>query len=154
MPINYQPAIRRDANGDEYISTDYGIAAAPGWRNEGATDGSDHVVAIGNWKYFTVTLPGTGDNVIIATPCVIKQIRHRQYSNVGGPVAPSVGILLIKDGASVLGAGPAGMLGGDVYYDGQEGTTFRTNLTVNAASALDTLKLEGWYMPADPLVTF
>ncbi len=149
-----QALIKTTANGLwAYLS-----GAISGERVMGATTGTDYLSVAGEWKALLVNTNATGDVIAYNGPAVVRQVRVRNTSNAGVATVATLGIILVKDGATVRDGAAATKAAGTTIYEGLDGTQFRTNLTLNFASASDNPasdgKIEVLYRPLDPAVTW
>jgi hypothetical protein len=132
----------------------YGAYKEAGERQVGSWAGADHVAVAGEWKAATLVVGGIGDVIAWPGPAIVRAVRVRKTTNAGVATANTAGIILIKNGAAVLEGAAAAATPGTILYDGLDGVLFPNNLTLNFASASDTLKIECLFRPLDPLVTW
>lgn len=148
-------AAKGDSNGNAFVSLGTSIA---GERQPESTTGADHMVVSGEWKTALINTNSTGDVTFYNAPAVVRQIRVRNTNNAGTATVNTVGIILVKDGATVKDGAAAAKTPGAVIYEGLDGVQFRTSVVVNFASALDNPasdgKIEVIYRPLSTAVTW
>ena len=128
--------------------------AQAGERGIGSKNGADHVAVSGEWKCETVTVAATVDKTVYAGQFIVRMVRTRRYTDAGGALSPTAGIVLVKDGTVVREGAAASLAGNVTIWDGLDGTIFSTSLVLNFASASDTGKIEVFYRPLDNKVSW
>lgn len=132
----------------------YNAFVAAGERNQGSNSGADFQVSAREWKSKTITVGATGDLLVIPYAAIVASIRVRRATNAGVGTANTAGIIIIKNGAQVIEAAAAGATAGTVLFNGEGGTLFPENLTINFASTSDTAKIEVLARPADTVAAW
>lgn len=125
-----------------------------GERNEDDPTGKDYSSIATEWKAITVQTNATGDVTVWPGPALVKFIRVRNTTDAGVATTATAGIVLVKNGGTVVDGAAASKGPGSVIYDGADGAMFRTSLVLNFANAADNPsssgKVEVLLRPLDP----
>jgi hypothetical protein len=130
----------RDSSNNQYVTNGTSISCE---RNIGSSTGADYCAAMGEWKRILVNTNATGDVTVYSGPAIVRSVRVRATNNAGTATTNTAGIILVKDGSTVVDGAAAAKTPSSVIYDGLEGTGFRTSVVVNFASGSDNPASDG-----------
>ena len=132
--------IKVDSEGNLKISLGTNLA---GERNQSSTTGTGYFSIASEWLPVKINTNATGDVVVYNGPCLVKIVRVRATTDAGAATTNTAGIILVKNGTSVIDGAASGKTPGYVIYDGLDGTMFRTSFILNFASGLDNPASDG-----------